>query len=439
MEAASMKRIGRVRARALAVAMCWSLLAVGGGTPAGAASPGVATFSAGDYHTCAVRTDGTVWCWGYGGYGNLGDGSTGDAEGLRTTPVRVRRGSSTLRGVTKVAVGAGSTCAVRTDGTVWCWGDASQGQLGNGVSGGSEYRTKAVQVRRGSGFLTGVAHIATSGSHVCALRTNGSVYCWGHADRGQVGDGTTGAGMGHVRATAVRVRRGSGYLDRVVAIAAGHQHTCAVRKDGSVWCWGDGSNGQLGDGEAGAGHQRTKPVRVRRGSGYLTRASGIAADGSHTCVRRTDGTAWCWGAGGHGQLGDGTTGSSTTHVRTKPVQVRRGGGVMTRVTGIGAGVGHSCARRSDGSAWCWGSDFRGQLGDGTTGDPTDHARLKPARVIRSTSSFGGVRKLDGGVYHTCALRTDRSLWCWGGNEVGQHGRGTHDEEPHPYPRKVTFP
>lgn len=431
-----MRRPVHVRVKGLVVAIVWSLLAVGSSAPAGAAGAGVATFSAGDYHTCAVRTDRTVWCWGYGGYGELGDGTTGDAEHLRTTPVQVRRGTSALGGVRKVGAGAGFTCAARMDATAWCWGDASLGQLGNGQSGEGVHRTKAVQVRRGSGFLTGVEHIATGGSHVCALRTNGSVWCWGNGIRGQLGDGDSGAG--HHRTRAVRVRRGSGYLDRVVAIAAGSRHTCAVRKDGSAWCWGDGSSGQLGDGDWGAGHHRTKATRVRRGSGYMTKAAGIAAD-DHTCVRRVDGTAWCWGYAEHGQLGDGTRGGSVSHLRSKPVQVRRGSGVLTRVTGIGAGDGHTCARRSDGSAYCWGSDSYGQLGDATTGDPTTHDRLKPVRVIRSTSSFAGVRKLDGGVYHTCALRTDRSLWCWGSNTYGEHGRGTHDEDPHPYPRKVLFP
>lgn len=429
----------RARLGALIIAIALSSLLIAGSAPTVAASRAITAFAAGDYHACAVRSDGTVWCWGYGGYGNLGDGTTGGVDGLRTTPVQVRRGSSTLKGVTKVAAGSGHTCALRTDGTVWCWGDASQGQLGNGQSGSDDHRTKAVQVRRGSGHLTGIVHIGTSGGHTCALSAAGSVWCWGRAERGQVGDGTTGDATEHLRTTAVRVRRGTGYLDKVSAIAVGYLHTCVVRKDGSTWCWGDGSLGQLGDADHGPGHQRTRATRVRRGSGYLTKASGIAAGGHQTCVRRTDGTAWCWGDDDHGQLGDGTTGGSTSHIRSKAVQVHRGSGVLTRVTGIGAGTDHTCARRSDGSAWCWGDDLYGQLGDGTTGDPTDHQRHKPVRVRRSTTTFTGVHKLEGGVSFTCGLRTDKSLWCWGANEWGELGRGTRDDDPHPYPRKVLFP
>jgi alpha-tubulin suppressor-like RCC1 family protein len=328
---------------------------------------------------------------------------------------------------------------VRTDGTVWCWGDASQGQLGNDEAGPGAHRTKAVRVQRVNGDLTGVKHISTNGNHTCALRTNGSVYCWGYAEYGQLGDGTTGAGMGNVRSGAVRVRQGSGFIANVVALAAGAQHTCAVKRDGSVWCWGDGSFGQLGDGESGTGHHRTKATRVQRGGGNLTKATGIAAGGFHTCVRRTDASAWCWGFAEHGQLGDGTTGGPISHLRTKPVQVQRGSGHLTNVTSIAAGSYHTCARRGDGSAWCWGYGEYGQLGDGTTGDAVSHLRLKAVRVVRSTSSFTRVRKLDGGVGHTCAVRADASLWCWGYNVNGQLGRGSSDLDPHPFPRKVAFP
>lgn len=427
--------LSRIR-QALVIAMCWSSLAIGAG-PTAAAGPGVATMSAGDDHTCAVRTDGTIWCWGYAREGQLGDGTGGDDDQMRTSPVRVHRGSSVLRDMVKVAAGGSHTCAVRDDGRVLCWGYDGSGQLGDGHHGSDLRRYSAVFVRRGSGHLTGVKAVTAGGEHTCALRSNGTVVCWGYAEFGALGDGTTGD-TNHVRTKAVGVRRGSGYLDRVVAIAAGDRHTCALRRDRSVWCWGEGSWGQLGDGKSGMGHHRTKATRVRRGSGYLTKASGIAAGSNHTCARRTDGTAWCWGSAEYGQLGDGTVGGSDLLTAT-PTQVRRGSGVLTGVTGIGAGADHTCARRSDGSAWCWGLAGEGQIGDGSTGDPATHLRLKAVRVVRSSNAFTGLRKLDGGTYHTCALRADRTVWCWGTNGLGQAGRGSRDDDPHPYPRKVTFP
>jgi len=113
--------------------------------------------------------------------------------------------------------------------------------------------------------------------------------------------------------------------------------------------------------------------------------------------------------------------------------------VLTGVTGIEAGGYHTCARRSNGSAYCWGHAEFGQLGDGTTGDGFIAAHVKAVRVTRPSGSFTEAKRVYGGAYHTCALRTDRTVWCWGRNDAGQSGRGSHDDDPHPYPRKVPFP
>lgn len=427
-----------LRLRSMVMVVGGVLLAFGGALPTSAAGAGVAAMSAGSNHACAVRTDRTVWCWGDASVGQLGDGTFGDGGSqIRSTPVQVLRGSRSLEGVVKVAAGGSHTCAIRDDARVLCWGNASTGQLGNGQSGPGMNRPTAVIVRRGTRHLTGAVQVAAGGLHSCVLRSDRSVWCWGDDTYGQLGDGTTGDGN-HVRSTAVRVRRGSGYLEDAVSIAAGSAHTCAVTRDGSAWCWGAGNAGQLGDAASGPMHHRTKAARVRRGSGYLTKVSGIAAEYLHTCARRTDGSAWCWGYGEHGQLGDGQV-PKLNQIRTKPVQVLRGSSVLTGVTGIAAGAGHSCARRRDATAVCWGYDVSGQLGDGTTGDPDRHLRLKAVRVVRTSGPLTGVRQLDAGDSYTCALRTDKAVWCWGSNSSGQHGRGTNDDDPHPYPRRVLFP
>ncbi len=431
-----MHRVTRARVRILIAAIGCSLVGLGGGNPASGAGPGVATIAVGDHHTCAVRTDGTVWCWGDGSKGQLGDGTTGDPTShRRTTPVRVLRGSSALRGATKVAAGGYHSCAVRTDGGVVCWGDDTYGQLGDGQAGSSASRTTAVRVRRGSGYLTGVKRITAGEYHTCAIQSDSHVLCWGQGSEGQLGDGRSG--VGHLRTSAIRVRQGNGYLTGVDAIAAGGGHTCAATSDGSAWCWGAGSVGQLGDEGSGSGHLRTSAARVRHGSGFLTRVSGIAAGPFHSCARRIDGTSWCWGWEKYGALGDAT--GAANIIRTLPVQVLRGSRALTHVTGIAAGYGHSCARRDDATAMCWGSDVRGQLGDGTTGDPATGLRVTAVQVVRQSGPFGGVRKLDGGLGHTCALRTDGTAWCWGSNDSGQLGRGSADDDPHPYPIKVPFP
>ncbi len=430
-----MERIGRARLRALAMTIVWALLAFGAGVPTEAAGPGVATFSVGDDHACAVRTDATVWCWGSGLYGQLGDGTTGDpVDHIRSSPVRVRFGSVALRGATEVAAGAFHSCAVRTGGRVVCWGSNEFGQLGSGA-GSAEFRTTAVRVRRGDGYLSGVTALTAGYRHTCALRSDGGVLCWGDGAHGQLGDGDSGAG--HLRTKPVRVREGDGYLGDVVAIAAGNFHTCALRRDGSVWCWGSSEWGQLGTGGSGSAHYSATATPVRLGGGLMTRASALTSGALHTCVRRTDGSAWCWGNGESGQLGDGDSGQG--HVRSRPVQVRRGSGVLKHVTGVGAGFDQSCARRTDGSAWCWGQDGSGQLGDGTQGDPATHLRRYPVQVVRPSDPFRGVRTMEGGIGYTCALRTDRTVWCWGSNAHGTLGRELGHPYMSPYPLKVVFP
>ncbi len=427
----------RPRIRALVVAVGWVALALGGRSPAVGAGPGVVSVAAGENHSCAVRTDGTVWCWGAGADGQLGDGTTGDpVDQIRTTPVRVRFGSGPLRDASKVTAGASHSCAIRSGGRVVCWGDDTYGQLGSGQGGAAAPgRLTAVRVRYGSGYLTGVKRVSAGDHHTCALRSDGRVLCWGDGSDGQLGDGSSSPG--HLRTVPTRVRQGDRYLTGVRAMAAGGDHTCAVKGDGSVWCWGSGSLGQLGDGDLGAGHHRTKATRVRRGSGYLARASEIAAGPYHTCASRTDGSAWCWGWEKYGAIGDASGGANI--VRSMAVQVLRGSGVLTRVTGIAAGAGHSCARRDDTGAMCWGLDTSGQLGDGTTGDPANGRRDTAVRVVRPSGPLGRVTRLDGGLSHTCAFRTDRTAWCWGSNAFGQLGIGSHDDDPHPYPRKVLFP
>jgi alpha-tubulin suppressor-like RCC1 family protein len=235
-----------------------------------------------------------------------------------------------------------------------------------------------VKVRLGSGYLSGVVSVTAGTGHTCALKGDGTVWCWGDASSGQVGDGTTGDAVDHRRLTPRKVRQGSGVLDGVAAITAGSFHTCALKRNGSVWCWGFAAEGQLGDGTTGdpATHVRLSAVQVRRGSGFLTGATAVSAgDGRHTCALNENGSVWCWGDDQYGELGDGTTGDPATHVRSKAVQVRRGSSFLIGMEAIASGGDHACARRSDGTAWCWGFDLNGQLGDGTTGDPIDHVRL----------------------------------------------------------------
>lgn len=259
----------------------------------------------GPSHTCLRSTDGGVWCWGRGGSGQLGTPSTIDF----LVPVAVRD----LAGVTGVAAGGAHTCAITGDlvsgGSVRCWGAGTDGQLGDG-SAADEPRPPA-QALPG---LTDVVALRLGAAHTCALRATGEVACWGSNDRGQLGTGedtVTGS------TTPLPVANLSG----VVSLAAGDRHTCAVDASGVVRCWGAGTDGQLGWTMALVDHGG--PGEVHDQSGVLSGAVEVATGARHTCARlsadlqpRTPGPVVCWGNNSDGQLGDGTLETRPTAVLT---------------------------------------------------------------------------------------------------------------------------
>jgi alpha-tubulin suppressor-like RCC1 family protein len=345
-----------------------------GGLPSG-----VTAIAAGGAHTCALTSSGGVWCWGSNDSGQLGDGTTTDS----TTPVAV----SGLSGVTAIAAGGAHTCALTGSGGVWCWGANWAGQLGD-----SSFTSRSTPVAV-SGLPSGVTAIAAGGIHTCALMSSGGVWCWGYNFYGQLGDGSFTS-----RSTPVAV---SGLPSGVTAIAAGRLHTCALMSSGGVWCWGDNEFGQLGDGSFTF---RSTPVAV---SGLPSGVTAIAAGRAHTCARTSSGGVWCWGDNFYGQLGDGTTTDSTT-----PVAVS---GLPSGVTAIAAGYRHTCALTGSGEVRCWGDNYRGQLGDGTTTDSTT-----PVAVSGLPS---GVTAIAAGSSHTCARTSSGGVWCWGYNSDGQLGDG----------------
>ena len=236
--------------------------------------------------------------------------------------------------------------------------------------------------------------IAAGGNHTVALRYDGTVWTWGANGMGQLGDGTNAA-----RRVPTKVQE----LTNVVDISAGSSHTIALRADGTVWAWGANSSGQLGDGTTTS---RRTPRQVQN----LTNVTAISAGRNHTVALRYDGTVWAWGANGSGQLGDGTQTSSHT-----PVQVQN----LTNVTAVATGgsphVDHSIALKSNGTVWTWGNNERGQLGDGTT-----MHRCTPVQVQNLTDAVA----ISAGGLHSVALGADGTVWTWGWNSQGQLGNGS---------------
>ena len=249
---------------------------------------GVTSVAAGGLHSLALKSDGTVWAWGSNGYGQLGDPTTKQ----RLVPVQV----TGVDGVTSVAAGVFHSLALKSDGTVWAWGFNNYGQLGDNTT---TVRPVPVQVTG----LTGVRSVAAGIFHSLALKSDGTVWAWGDNYFGQLGDNTTTQ-----RQTPVRVKGvgGVGTLTSITAISAGNVNGLALKSDGTVWAWGDNYNGQLGDNTF---TPRLTPVQVKGVGGVetLTGVSSIASGVSGSLARKTDGTVWAWGFGGLGQMGNGTS------------------------------------------------------------------------------------------------------------------------------------
>lgn len=252
-----------------------------------------------------------------------------------------------------------------------------------------------------SGLLHNIVAITAGSQHTCALTADGGVKCWGSNWKGQIGDGTRGAD----RLTLAPVDV-IGFPSGVQAISAGQGHTCALTTEGGVKCWGDNMFGQLGNGNSHT-DDGVAPVDVIGLGGV----QAIAAGSDHTCALTIEGGVKCWGVNWDGQLGNG----ANMEERPTPVDVI---GLTGGVQAIAAGGSNTCALTLEGGVKCWGNNEVGQVGDGTAGEN----RLAPVDVIGLSSD---IRAIATGAAHACALTIGGGVKCWGYNEQGQLGDGTH--------------
>jgi alpha-tubulin suppressor-like RCC1 family protein len=440
-----------------------------------------AAVGTGDEHSCAIRTDGTAWCWGRNDHGQLGDNTTID----RVEPVQVVVADATTKLPRFKAISGGDdhSCALGDDGSVWCWGHGIAGQLGNNST--SDFHTPA----KVAGLADAVA-IATGSEHSCAIRGDRMVACWGGNGSGQLG---IGGSTPQAAPAVIDSLRG------VTAIAAGGDNTCAVDGDKKLWCWGQNERGQLGDGMrmgratpgavalpdiAGVaiGREFTCALSSPASGGVVSCfgrntqaqlgrilfeedaptpapisfkgvAVSIAAGSAFACLTDDKDATWCWGANDSFELADGTQDRRPIPARTayRDAAAVAGGGQhscavsadgalrctgdnargqlgvarrttqgdahaiagITDATAIAAGEGHTCATRMDGSVMCWGNNGEGELGDGTWND-----RLRPVAVTGTGS--GGVSALAVGAHHSCVL-AGGIVSCWGRNSHGELG------------------
>ena len=413
-----------MKKRILSFALCATLclgLCGGFSTSAAAASSRyrLSAVAAGSAHTVAIKADGSLWVWGDNSNRQLGDGKPlfdtsvdwaapveddDHTEDSLTARRPIRIGSDT--NWAHVAAVGQHNLAIKTDGSLWAWGENDYGQLGDGTDSNNAYRPtwpNTVTAPKRIGTDSNWVYVATSKTHTMAIKADGSLWAWGRNASGQLGDGTTTN-----RLTPIRI----GVDTNWGHVSATMGHTVAIKTDGSLWAWGNNEVGQLGDGTT---TNRLTPVRIGTDTNWAYTSVGGQARGlthpptAYTLAIKTDGSLWSWGDNLYGQLGDGTNTGRLTPARV---------GSASNWEFVGTGDYHNLGIRTDGSLWAWGMNENGQLGDSTTTN-----RLAPVQIGTNVDWV----HVAAGRYHSTAIRTDGSLWAWGYNALGQLGDGSMQE------------
>lgn len=344
------------------------------------------TVSTGYEHTCGIKTDDTLYCWGSNWDGQLGDGTTV----AKFTPIKI--GTDTW---TDIQVGTWHTCGIKaTDSKLYCWGTNSDGMVGDGSGENKHIPTKI-------GDDTWIK-ISAGHYYTCGIKTDGKLFCWGANEAGQLGDGTSGETSCpdqtpsydcETKPTPTKIGD-----DTWTDVKAGVQHTCGIKTDGFLYCWGVNNNGRIGDGTK---INRLIPTKI----GYDIWAN-ITTGGFHSCGIKKDNTLYCWGDGYSGQLGDGSTYFSLIPEK-----------LNDRWTNIEAGYEHSCGIKvNDSKLYCWGDNQYGALGNGKPGEDVSNCSTK----IGDDTWV----KISTGWKYTCGINSDNKLYCWGYNGDGVLGDGT---------------
>jgi alpha-tubulin suppressor-like RCC1 family protein len=395
-----------------------------------------ASTSSSPYHTLAVKTNGTLWAWGRGAHGQLGN----DSFVTRSSPVQIGSDSNWASvSAGGLATNDAQSFAVKTTGTLWAWGNNNYGKLGLGTLA-RDRTSSPVQVGTDTNWSL-VGGNAGFGGSTIAVKTTGTLWVWGRNNSYHLGliysyvsrfsptqQGTDSnwatASMGYLVASAIRTTGtlwtwgsgsygslGNGTAVTVSSpvqvgtqtdwskVSAANRNCAAIKTTGTLWTWGRNTYGQLGLGNTTS---RSSPVQVGTGTDWASVSCGIS---SHVCAVKTGGTLWAWGRNNFGQLGLGDTTN-----RSSPVQV----GTGTDWASVNCNYASTLAIKTNGTLWAWGLNAQYQLGLGNTTN-----RSSPVQVGTDTNWS----KVSSARFHTIGLKTTGTLWAWGRNTGGELGLG----------------
>jgi alpha-tubulin suppressor-like RCC1 family protein len=345
---------------------------------------GIGRISAGWQHSCGLTSSGAAYCWGINSSGELGDGST-----IGTSyPVMV----ATSLTFSSISAGWQHTCGLTLSGAAYCWGRNTSGQLGDGNNANLMSLVPVAVVAPTGGNFLGFSSISASLYHTCGLALNGTAYCWGGNSEGQFGNNSTGSSNVPVIVNAFLT---------FSSITTGTYHTCGLTLSGATYCWGRNSSGELGNNST---TNSNAPVLVAAPQTF----SSVTAGDAHTCALGLNGEAYCWGRNIFGELGDNSTTNSSA-----PLPVA----TTLTFSSIKAGGTFSCGLTLSGAAHCWGGFSDGELGNGFFGSSS----VPVAVVAPAGGNVLTFSSISAGFAHSCGLTSRGTAYCWGRNGTGQLG------------------